>query len=318
MSSTLIFQITIFIFCFILVWYGSDIVVTAISSLSKSWRLPAFTVSFFILGLLTSLPEITISAVALMNNDPVIIAGNLLGGVIIMFLVVIPLLGLVGNGVKIPTQLDKKLLVSTLIVVVAPAFLTADQKISQWEAAFLILLYLSLLVFFSFRQSFFSKVKHSLSRKKTNSHKFLFKIIIGVLILIAASYQIVQSTIYLANYFSISSFFVGLIIIALGTNIPEIAIIFRSVSKNKKSVALADYLGSASSNTLLLGVFTLIYGKTIYLPAHFFQRFMFLALGLILFFIFARSRNHLSRLESLILLSLYFIFVIIEIYILTQ
>ena len=241
MSSTLIFQITIFIFCFILVWYGSDIVVTAISSLSKSWRLPAFTVSFFILGLLTSLPEITISAVALMNNDPVIIAGNLLGGVIIMFLVVIPLLGLVGNGVKIPTQLDKKLLVSTLIVVIAPAFLTADQKISQWEAAFLILLYLSLLVFFSFRQSFFSKVKHSLSRKKTNSHKFLFKIIVGVLILIAASYQIVQSTIYLANYFSISSFFVGLIIIALGTNIPEIAIIFRSVSKNKKSVALADY-----------------------------------------------------------------------------
>ncbi len=318
MSSTLIFQITIFIFCFILVWYGSDIVVTAISSLSKSWRLPAFTVSFFILGLLTSLPEITISAVALMNNDPVIIAGNLLGGVIIMFLVVIPLLGLVGNGVKIPTQLDKKLLVSTLIVVIAPAFLTADQKISQWEAAFLILLYLSLLVFFSFRQSFFSKVKHSLSRKKTNSHKFLFKIIVGVLILIAASYQIVQSTIYLANYFSISSFFVGLIIIALGTNIPEIAIIFRSVSKNKKSVALADYLGSASSNTLLLGVFTLIYGKTIYLPAHFFQRFMFLALGLILFFIFARSRNHLSRLESFILLSLYFIFVIIEIYILTQ
>lgn len=312
MVNNLLLQTIIYIVCFFLVWIGAGLVVSPISDLSKSWRLPRFIISFFLLGILTSLPEITISTIAILNNDPVIVAGNLLGGVIVMFLGVIPLLGLVGNGVKMPTQLNKKQLIITLLVVVAPAFLTADQKIGQYEAIFLILLYLSLFVMFSFKQSFFEKIKTGIISRKKNSMRHLFKIVLGVLILIGASNQIVNSTLFFADMFKISPFFVSLIVVALGTNIPEISIVFRSVLSGKKDIALADYLGSASANTLLLGIFTLMHGETIQLPNHFFQRFSFLAVGLILFFFFARSRNTLSRKESAILLSLYLGFIMFE------
>lgn len=312
MANNLLLQTIIYIVCFFLVWIGAGLVVSPISDLSKSWRLPRFIISFFLLGILTSLPEITISTIAILNNDPVIVAGNLLGGVIVMFLGVIPLLGLVGNGVKMPTQLNKKQLIITLLVVVAPAFLTADQKIGQYEAIFLILLYLSLFVMFSFKQSFFEKIKTGIISRKKNSMGHLFKIVLGVLILIGASNQIVNSTLFFADMFKISPFFVSLIVVALGTNIPEISIVFRSVLSGKKDIALADYLGSASANTLLLGIFTLMHGETIQLPNHFFQRFSFLAVGLILFFFFARSRNTLSRKESAVLLSLYLGFIMFE------
>lgn len=312
MVNNLLLQTIIYIVCFFLVWIGAGLVVSPISDLSKSWRLPRFIISFFLLGILTSLPEITISTIAILNNDPVIVAGNLLGGVIVMFLGVIPLLGLVGNGVKMPTQLNKKQLIITLLVVVAPAFLTADQKIGQYEAIFLILLYLSLFVMFSFKQSFFEKIKTGIISRKKNSMRHLFKIVLGVSILIGASNQIVNSTLFFADMFKISPFFVSLIVVALGTNIPEISIVFRSVLSGKKDIALADYLGSASANTLLLGIFTLMHGGTIQLPNHFFQRFSFLAVGLILFFFFARSRNTLSRKESAILLSLYLGFIMFE------
>lgn len=312
MVNNLLLQTIIYIVCFFLVWIGAGLVVSPISDLSKSWRLPRFIISFFLLGILTSLPEITISTIAILNNDPVIVAGNLLGGVIVMFLGVIPLLGLVGNGVKMPTQLNKKQLIITLLVVVAPAFLTADQKIGQYEAIFLILLYLSLFVMFSFKQSFFEKIKTGIISRKKNSMGHLFKIVLGVSILIGASNQIVNSTLFFADMFKISPFFVSLIVVALGTNIPEISIVFRSVLSGKKDIALADYLGSASANTLLLGIFTLMHGETIQLPNHFFQRFSFLAVGLILFFFFARSRNTLSRKESAILLSLYLGFIMFE------
>jgi cation:H+ antiporter len=312
MVNNLLLQTIIYIVCFFLVWIGAGLVVSPISDLSKSWRLPRFIISFFLLGILTSLPEITISTIAILNNDPVIVAGNLLGGVIVMFLGVIPLLGLVGNGVKMPTQLNKKQLIITLLVVVAPAFLTADQKIGQYEAIFLILLYLSLFVMFSFKQSFFEKIKTGIISRKKNSMGHLFKIVLGVSILIGASNQIVNSTLFFADMFKISPFFVSLIVVALGTNIPEISIVFRSVLSGKKDIALADYLGSASANTLLLGIFTMMHGETIQLPNHFFQRFSFLAVGLILFFFFARSRNTLSRKESAILLSLYLGFIMFE------
>lgn len=318
MPLSIVTQVLIYFSCFILVWIGSGLVVSSISELSKNWKLPRFIISFFLLGLLTSLPEITISTIAVLENDPVILAGNLLGGVIVIFLGIIPLLAIMGNGVRMPNQLNKYHLMMTLLVIVAPAFLTADQKLEKWEAALLIFLYLCLLIMFSFKQSLFEKVKDGLSKRKNNGLVFLLKIIVGVVILIGASNQIVDSTVFFADYLKISPFFVSLIVVAFGTNIPEISIIFRSIINKKKDIALADYLGSASANTLLLGVFTLIYGKTIQLPNHFFQRFSFLFIGLVLFFFFARSKNTLSRKESTVLLTLYIGFILFEMFVIAS
>ncbi len=318
MMDNLILQLIIYLVCFLLVWLGSDLVVSTIAGLSNSWRLPRFIISFIFLGLLTSLPELTIGIASIANDDPQIVAGNLLGGIIVMFLGVIPLLGVLGNGIKIPSQLNKRQLISTLIVVVAPAFLTADQKLGKWEGMFLIVLYLGLVLSFSMKQSYLDKAKNIMNRKKKRGAGLILKILVGMLLLIGASYQIVNSTIYFADILSISPFFVSLIVVAIGTNIPEISIAIRSVLSKKKDIALADYLGSASVNSLLFGIFTLMYGETIQLPNHFLQRFSFLAIGLILFYFFARSRNHLSRKECAVLLCLYLGFVVVEIMLMTS
>jgi len=318
MESSLLLHIITYIVSFSLVWIGAGLVVSAVSELAKSWKLPAFFLSFFLLGILTSLPEITIGSIAILNDDPVIMVGNLLGGVIVMFLGVIPLLGLVGGGVRMPSQLNRKQLLFTLLVVVAPAFLSADQKLEKWEAIFLILLYLSLFLIFSLRQSLWEKIKSGLVTNRRNGLSVLLKVTLGICLLIGASNQIVSSTLFFADLFSISPFFISLIVVALGTNIPEISIIFRTILSKKKDIAFADYLGSASANTMLIGVFTILYGKTIQLPNHFFQRFAFLAVGLLLFYFFSGTKNNLSRKESLVLLGLYLSFILFELYFNTQ
>lgn len=318
MELTLTTHIALYFLCFLLVWLGAGLVVSGVTKLATSWKIPRFILSFFVLGFFTSLPEVTIGTISVMNGDPSIIAGNLLGGVIVMFLCVIPLLGLLGNGVRIPAQLDKQQLMLTLMVVVAPAFLTADQRIGKWEAIFLILLYFTLFLFFSFKQPLLEKIKQGLTKKKKKGAILFAQMALGIGILVVASNQIVDSTLYFAEILRISPFFVSLIVVSLGTNIPEISIVFKSVISKKKDVALADYLGSASTNTLLLGVFTLMYGKTIQLPNHFFQRFAFLAIGLVLFFFFARSKNTLSRKESSLLFLLYIAFVVFELLFISQ
>jgi len=313
MYSSLVFQLFLYLLSFVFVWIGAGLVVTTVSDLSKTWKIPRFILSFFLLGILTSLPEITISSVAVANNDPAIVVGTLLGGVIVMFLGVIPLLGLVGNGIKIPTQLNKKSLLLTILVVIVPALLTGDQRIERWEALLCVLLYLFLLVYFSTIRSASSQVETRRIQKKKNVSKLLGTVVLGVLLLIGASYQIVASTILFADILHISPFFVSLIVVALGTNIPEISLIFRSVLTKKNDIAFADYLGSASANTLLMGFFVLLYGNTVFLPNHFLQRTMFLGIGLLLFFFFARSKNTISRAESAFLFLLYVVFVCFEI-----
>lgn len=309
----LIYHLGVYILCFLLLWFGSKLVTGSVTLLAKAWKLPVFTISFFILGLMTSLPEFSIGLSALSENDPAIFSGNLLGGVVVLFFLIIPLLGVLSNGIKIPKTLHQNHIILTLVVVLAPSIMAADHKVYLWEAVVMLGLYCALFIFLMRKRSLIEKFTSMFVKKKVVYLPLLGKIAVGVVLLFIASHQIVDSTLFFARLMGVSPFFVSLLLISLGTNIPEFTIIIRSVFDKQNEVAFADYLGSASANTLLFGIFTLVYGKTIFLPGNFLQRCIFLVLGILLFFVFARSRNSLSRFECFVLLGCYFIFLFLEI-----
>ncbi|HYD35707.1 MAG TPA: hypothetical protein VD999_06580 [Vitreimonas sp.] len=294
---------------FLGLWFAAGIVISAALRIAKLWRLPVFTLSFFVLGLMTSLPEISIGVSALQGADPEIFVGNLLGGVIVVFLLIIPLLAFLNAGIKIPKLLTQNQIVLTLIVVLAPSLLTFDQQIEAAEAVLLILLYFLLFLFLMQKRPWWEKMLASVTTQKLSLGKEALKIGSGVAILWLASQQIVTSTLFFAEYIQVSPFFVSLIVISLGTNLPELSLVARSIFNKQEELALADYLGSASANTLILGVLTLFYGQPIYLPNFVAHRLSFLVIGLLLFFVFARSKNTLSRAESALLLLGYVLFV---------
>lgn len=313
MPNSLSAHLLVYALSFVVVWFGSGLVVSSISNLAKTFKLPAFTVSFFLLGIFTSLPEIAIGTLSIINDDPMIYIGNLLGGVIVIFLLIIPLLGLIGGGVKIPKALNQKDLLLILAVVTIPTLLTLDNKLARWEGGLLLTAYSLLFVFISKRQSLAEKISQSFKKKKKPWKKLILKTGIGVILLFAASQQIINSTLFFSDVLRISPFFMSLLVVSLGTNIPELSIVIRSVLQKQQDIALADYLGSAVTNTLLLGILTLVYGKSVTLPNHFLQRFILLICTLSLFFFFSRSKNTLSRLESLLLLIGYGVFLFIEV-----
>src|SRR5690606_32898703 len=118
-----LFQVSIYIISFLAVWLGSGLVLDAVTKLAQRLKLPAFTVSFFILGLMTSLPEMSIGLTAISDGLPQIFVGNLIGGTVVIFLLVIPLLSLANKGLSSPRQLNQRLLVLILAVAFAPALL---------------------------------------------------------------------------------------------------------------------------------------------------------------------------------------------------
>lgn len=305
-------QGSLFIASFIGVWLGAGWVIDEIISMAKSLKMSYFTLSFFLLGLLTSLPEMSVGITSIVEQEPQIFIGTLIGGVLIIFLLVIPLLAIIGNGVSLPHNLSKKQLLFALLVVVAPSLLISDRQINVWEGILLMALYASLFLFFAQKESLVEKIASSAHRQSKNSTRLL-KIGGGLGLLVAASRQIIVSTEYFADLLNWSSFLVGLLAVSLGTNIPELSLIIRSVYAKKKNVALADYIGSAAANTLLFGVATSLYGSTITIPNHFMQRFIFLSIGLLLFFVFSRSRSVLSRWEGVTLIGIYGLFVVVEI-----
>ena len=123
---------------------------------------------------------------------------------------------------------------------------------------------------------------------------------------------LVDQAVYFAAALRVPSSLMGLILLSLGTNVPELVIAARSILKQHKEIAFGDYVGSAAANTLIFGFLPL--GSGVFLL----ERQEFLATGLImlagtfLLYLFAQSRQHISRKEGCVLLLLYIIFLITQ------
>lgn len=311
--SDLLIELFIFLGSALTLWWGTGLVVGAVSSLSKSLNISTFTISFFILGLMTSLPELSIGATAVSRGESPIAIGNLIGATLVIFLLIIPLLGVLGHSVALPKTLHRPQLALALSTILAPALLIADRSIHAWEGFLLVALYIVLFIALSRRESLYEKILERISGANERSkHRFL-KIVVGLGAILVASTYMVNSAEFFAYTFNWSPFVVGLVIVALGTNIPELSLVLRSVISGKSDIALADYIGSAAANSLLIGVFAIITQGGIQLPNQALVRIIILVSTLVLFYIFIRSEKKLTQKESFILLLIYVIFVVIEI-----
>lgn len=311
----MLWNILLFIFSFAGIWLGSGLIINAVEKLSKRLNASSFLISFFLLGFITSITEVSVAFNSYINNEVEISIGNLLGATLVLFLLVIPLLAVVGKGIKLNHDLTGRNLFFCLVLLVSPILLLLDKSLNIWEGILLIVLYLGLAY----------ALYHEDSLKPTSDNKvvmtfanaeslvlMIFGIIIGSGILIFSSNILVKETVDIAHDFGIAPFLVSLLALSVGTNLPEIALMVRTILRGEKEIAFGNYLGSATFNTFVLGILGIASGNTV-INSDLVKVFIFIVAGLGLFYFFAKSKNELSRKEGIILLCVYAIFLIVEI-----
>jgi cation:H+ antiporter len=308
----LLLNILLYIISFVFIWIGAGMIISAASKFSKRLRLSPFAFSFVFLGILTSMPEFSVGLQAVADRESQIFVGNLLGGIVVLFLVVIPLLAVFGNGVSLRHELDHKTLLAAFGVILAPALFILDKKITNVEGVILIVLYGILLYLVQRKNGIFDKENSQLLNIKAYSYKDILKIVIGLAIVFVSSSIIVEKTIFFAGLLHISSFYISLIVVALGTDLPELSLAIRSVVSGKKELAMGDYLGAAAVSTFLFGLFILLHKGEILTVDNFFVTFIFIGIALSFFYYFVRTKNFITRKNGFALLGLYLIFVILE------
>lgn len=294
------------------VWIAAGLIVTGVSAFSRYFRLSSFSVSFFVLGLLTSIPELSVGLNSIHDGRPDIFIGNLMGASVVLFLLVIPLLAIIGKGVELDKNLAGRNLPLILLTIFAPVVFGIDGSFSRIEAGFMVLLYGTLFYVLKRRKGILTRIADSLLHGDQSGWRDGLKIAVGAVLMYFASDALVQQTVAISGLLGVSTFMIGLLVLGLGTNVPELMIGIRSVLRNEKSIAFGNYVGSAAANTLLFGFFISLTG---YLPVHrekVWIVFVFFLVGLLLFWLFAKSKSHLSRREGLALLLIYVLFVIAE------
>jgi len=304
----------LYLFCFYLLWFCSGKIVEIIEKVAKRIGFSSFALSFFVLGILTSIPEFSVGINSLLKKTPDIFVGNLIGASFYLFTLVIPLMATFGKGVKMIHGLTYKDMIFALIVVLAPIFLIADNVLTRTEGVFLILIYLILVYFIEKKKSLHVSLRDLTIHRVTHGFQIMIELFLYLGIIFLASNFVVNQTIEYTKVLGIQVFVVSIVILAFGTNLPEISLAIRSIFLGKKEVALGDYLGSAAANTLIFGILTLLNGARINIENYSIKTLFINLLGLGIFYLFSQSKKEITPKEGKILLLIALIFVLLELF----
>ncbi|OGL66053.1 hypothetical protein A3B21_02615 [Candidatus Uhrbacteria bacterium RIFCSPLOWO2_01_FULL_47_24] len=306
---------------------AADMLVRALVNLGILFRVSIFALSFILLGLVTSLPEMLIGVYAVADGFPSLSLGNLIGGIIVLLTLVMGLNGLLAGGIPIDGKFARytlcrffpkipwcpKLAIHDLaiigILLIAPVLAILDGQLSRIDGVFLIALY-SFYVWYYVHEPQNRQIAEPEAKEKPALIRSVGLFIAGAVILGAVARIVVMVSETLLVRLGVPSFLFGLLALSIGTNLPELTVMIRA--RRAKDISAGNILGSAVANILiigLLGFFAPLSGLT--RQDIFFSTVMLGAVVLLLI-IFFRSKNQLSRYESLILILCYIFFVVVQ------
>lgn len=310
-TKMLISNVLYFFLGFAVMWLASKLVITGIQRFAKDIKISAFAASFLILGVLTSLTEISVGLNSILDKKPAIFVGNLIGGSFVIVLLIIPLLSLFGKGVSFKHRLDEKRLIFFLVLIFSPSLVALDGYLSANDGWLLLILYA---LFFHLFQSQQRVLDHlDLTGPASGSAaKDILRVVAGAVLIYLSGKILVSETIFFSDFLKVPPLLVSLLVLSVGTNLPEMLIALRSIQRRHSEIALGDFIGSAATNALLFGIFTLINGPFALETKGFSPIFFIILFGYVLFYFFARTQTRLSPAKAVILLLAYLIFLLFQ------
>jgi len=312
-------ELIIFIASVIILSKASHTVIKSSVRIAKITKLGELVVGFLILSVATVIPELTISTTAVISGNPGIAIGNIMGSNITCLLLIVGLMGFtksVNMTEKTLTKLTEMLLLSGLILTI----LVMLNHLSK-EVGFVLLLIFFVFGIYSVKKKItlgsvrldepfkmISKIKIS-----TNLLKSILFFVVGIIIVFLSAWFAVNSASSIASDLKIDNSFIGATIMAIGATLPELSIAMKSQKEGHLKLGLGNTIGSGLTRlTLVLGIVLLV--APFYINIHLFAilvAFVLVSTLLVLIFLLNFGRRKLDRIEGIILLIVYFLFLLI-------
>jgi len=301
-------------FLFIVLGACADLAVQNIKYIATASRMRIFALGV-LLGVITSLPELSVGLNASLEGVTALSVGNLIGGVIVLIGFVLGASLLFGRQIK--TDKSMKSLIPEALFILLPILLGLDGKFGLIDGLILVIFYFTLLFYlYRFNRTLTGDEVVFLERSKII--KSLFLALIGMAGMMLAAHWVILMTVDLLTTLNISKLFVGMFVFSIGTNLPEIIITFTSWRRQAMELSVSHLMSSAFSNILILGLLSVINPIAFTLSPTYYVLAIFLIILIIAFSIFVYTNKRLDRREGSVLLAIYLLFLFTNIYIISR
>lgn len=234
---------------------GADSFLKGASGLALRLGISPFVVGLTIVGFGTSAPELAVNLSAVGKGSYDLALGNVVGSNISNVGLILGLSALVA-----PLAVHLRLIRIEGPLMVAAALLlwllALDGQIGRIDAAILLTGFTGVMTYVAMsarREPKDVKAEFSeFAMTQSDTGRNVFRLVIGLALLVYGAQQMVDSAITLARLWGWSELLIGLTIVAIGTSLPELASSILAVMRGQTDIAVGNVVGSNLFNILLI------------------------------------------------------------------
>ncbi|OGL74278.1 hypothetical protein A3C96_00425, partial [Candidatus Uhrbacteria bacterium RIFCSPHIGHO2_02_FULL_60_10] len=239
-----------------LVIWGATLATRASARLAESFRLSKYVVGFVIVAFISILPETLISISSAIGGVPAFGLGTLFGSnVADLSLIFAILIIAAGRGLKIESRILKNVSTYPFFLLI-PLILGLDGRYSRLEGVALIVA--GAIFYYSV---FKNGVDASAALRNGYDGRFrsVLLLLASMFLLLVGAHLTVSSGTSLARALGVDPILIGLLVVGLGTTMPELFYSLKALARKDDGLAVGDILGSVLADaTVVVGIVALI------------------------------------------------------------
>ena len=298
---------------FIIIIKGSDMLVDGSVNLAKFLKIPTLVIGLTIVAIATGVPEIAISISSSLKGSNGLLLGNLLGSNIFNILFILGLIAII-KPLYIKKEIILKNYVFALLSCLVLFIISYDIYFGDSLVNLITRTEGILLLCFAGIFLYSTVLGATLDKNiKAEKGKFSFKdilyIVVGIILIGLSAEVIVNSAVNISKWLGIGEDLIGLTIIAVGTNLPELVTSIVAVRKGEADIAIGNLVGTNIYNIfLILGLAATI--NPIVISSNAFIDIIVLAIISFIVYIFIQHKKDINRKEGIIMILLYIIYIV--------
>lgn len=313
------FYILIFIISCLILFWASKWLVGALTRIAKflGWR--EFVVAFFVMAFAGAVPNLFVGINSALRKIPQLSFGDVVGGNVVDLTIAVALAVLIAKS-ALPAQsrMVQASTIFTAIIAILPLILILDGTLARGDGLVLLGAFVFYIFWLFSKEERFKKIyqenDQEIVKEFRGFAKDLGKVILALILLLAAAEGIVRSAVTFAHSLNIALPIIGILIVGLGNALPETYFAISAARKGKNWMILGNLMGSVIvPATLVLGIVALICPIKIPDFSPFAIARIILIISAIFFLIVVRTGEKITKKEAFYLLGIYLLFVILEI-----
>lgn len=292
---------------------GAELIINAALNIAKHYKISQLFLGLTILTIGTDLPELVVDITGafhrLMGTETSgLIIGETIGTCFGQIALTLGIIGLFAVLTLTKRELKRDGLM--MIFSVALLFLVGiDGIITRFEGIIFILVYLFYFYSLYREERIFEKIKRS---PKMHFTKDIVSLLIGFILIIYGANLVVVNAVQIAIMFGIAQTLIGIIIVGVGTSLPELVVSLGAIRKGAFKMGVGNLIGSNIFDILFtLGIGSAISGFLVSSSLLRFDiPFLFILSVLVLLF-FIRDRK-IEKKEAAALILIYALYVCLK------